>query len=544
MAASIERRSDARRTKLKEEEDNLHHIVVSNICPIDRYYNVAERVLTAFEQRYEQCNAISAGASSEGKEVEFDDQVRVLDDAYIYARRYAMFISHVLPNHSYFKSSVPKYVGMRNDALVKLNAVVEKMEIIADIMDLQEHERELMEEQKLKERLRMEEEFKKKQEEDALQEKLRRLMMFDSTDKERKDDEENLPVIPPPSFAEFVQSHDTQPSAPPMADIPQENGQSSVSALNDSLPKPAVSVPLETSLSKSLSDWGLGGEQKPSTSPELPSKRLKINGEEIFVKDLMSRYNTNFAENRSKYLISVFMFNTFQGKYAAVSPERDSTNGCTVIAGMVAANHLTPPYGSPAIPNSKVESIIDIDAPPILRKVRIKLGLDGNALIIPSDVNDYLVEKNLLHQDQFVGVSGGNILDDKHVEELLLLIENGDANENKSPSQKVKVAATFFFHEHVICLLKTYTSKGELRYELVDSLANRRLLQQTGSPMTAGSRIRCVNKESFKSALMWYATAKFSDANCDFIDRYSWDEGNCEFDPRVFQAFVWKEKTD
>jgi len=304
MAASIERRSDARRTKLKQEEDNLHHIVVSNICPIDRYYNVAERVLTAFEQRYEQCNAISAGASSEGKEVEFDDQVRVLDDAYIYARRYAMFISHVLPNHSYFKSSVPKYVGMRNDALVKLNAVVEKMEIIADIMDLQEHERELMEEQKLKERLRMEEEFKKKQEEDALQEKLRRLMMFDSTDKERKDDEENLPVIPPPSFAEFVQSHDTQPSAPPMADIPQENGQSSVSALNDSLPKPAVSVPLETSLSKSLSDWGLGGEQKPSTSPELPSKKLKINGEEIFVKDLMSRYNTNFAENRSKYLVS------------------------------------------------------------------------------------------------------------------------------------------------------------------------------------------------------------------------------------------------
>ena len=85
------------------------------------------------------------------------------------------------------------------------------------------------------------------------------------------------------------------------------------------------------------------------------------------------------------------MLNTFQGKHSETS-EKDSTNGCTVIAAMIVSTHLSQPTFSP-ISNSTIESVIDIDAPPILRKVRIKLGLKGDALIVPSDVNDFLVEK-------------------------------------------------------------------------------------------------------------------------------------------------------
>ena len=143
------------------------------------------------------------------------------------------------------------------------------------------------------------------------------------------------------------------------------------------------------------------------------------------------------------FQISAFKLSTYQGKYAGEYPERDSTNGCTVIAAMIALNHLALPWNRP-IPNSAIESVIDIDAPPILRKVRAKLGLMGDALIIPSDVNDYLVERNLLKQDQFVGVCGGNILDEKHLDSLLLLLEYGHNGDN-SEKKKAKVAATLSF---------------------------------------------------------------------------------------------------
>ena len=101
--------------------------------------------------------------------------------------------------------------------------------------------------------------------------------------------------------------------------------------------------------------------------------------------------------------ISIYNLGTHQGRLK--EPGKESTNGCTVISALVAQNHLKT---GPAIPNSKIESVIDIDAPPILRKVRVKLGLTGDALIIPSDVNDYFVDNNMLKPPCFsCSVAGG-----------------------------------------------------------------------------------------------------------------------------------------
>jgi hypothetical protein len=54
-------------------------------------------------------------------------------------------------------------------------------------------------------------------------------------------------------------------------------------------------------------------------------------------------------------------------------------------------------------------------------------------------------------------------------------------------------------------------------------------------------RIRCTDEEAFKATLLWYACSKFNSANRKYIDMYKFDEQHSDFDPRVFQAFIWKE---
>jgi len=124
---------------------------------------------------------------------------------------------------------------------------------------------------------------------------------------------------------------------------------------------------------------------------------------------------------------------------------------------------------------------------------------------------------------------------EEHMGELFKLMQCG--LEQKGVSDK-KVAATFFFHEHVICILKSFTLKGELRYELVDSMPRN---MKPGLGPASAVRVRCLDIEGLKVLLSWYACSRFSDSNCDFIDQHGWDENNCDFDPRVFQAFVWSE---
>ena len=65
-------------------------------------------------------------------------------------------------------------------------------------------------------------------------------------------------------------------------------------------------------------------------------------------------------------------------------------------------------------------------------------------------------------------------------------------------------------------------------------------LSDIDEPMNC-ARIRCLDEESLSVALRWYACARFNSENLNYIDAYPWDDHSTDFDPRVFQAFVWTE---
>jgi len=272
----------------------------------------------------------------------------------------------------------------------------------------------------------------------------------------------------------------------------------------------------------SLSEHG----QVTNKIPPLPFSTLKHNA------------RGEYFNLRAKKKIDIFALGTYQGR----SKHKDSTNGCTVISPLVAVNHLI--SKGAGISDMKIEEVIDEIAPSILSRVRNKLGLSGHALIIPSDVHDYLVDEKILKQEMFVGVCGGNLLDSTHVGEFLNLLESGedsqsnDGREEKKDITK-KVAAALFFHEHVVSILKVVLADGTMWYDLVDSMPTK--MNSNGQEQLSATRTRCKNRQSLESLLYWYACEKFSPADSKYIDANEWDDNMCDFDPRVFQGFVWKE---
>jgi hypothetical protein len=60
-------------------------------------------------------------------------------------------------------------------------------------------------------------------------------------------------------------------------------------------------------------------------------------------------------------------------------------------------------------------------------------------------------------------------------------------------------------------------------------------------PQEPAMRMRCLDAESLRIALQWYACSVFSVEDATYIDTYQWDDNLADFDPRVFQAFVWSE---
>ena len=345
---------------------------------------------------------------------------------------------------------------------------------------------------------------------------------------------------------------------------------------------------------------------------------LKPVGSDVVALQTLSQlYRDDFEDLRKSQMIKVSYLETFQGRV------KGSVNGCTVIAPLLAIHHLcddkelegrnwilnelreprsmrsfmSTGFGN-GIEDELVRVVIDTQAPLLLPQVREKLGLPDGALIIPSDVHDYLIEENFLSQQHFSGVFGGNILDDGHLSQFVDFFAsfgrgNGEGVESR------KVAATFFFHEHVISLLRiTRRIQTSLRYqeipkvttkkekgffkkfrnrknkdvpetsladittiieeenwfEIIDSLPSAAMLnndedreQQTEEecyshlPVTA--RIRCKDKKSLHAALRWYACSKFTPDDQKFIDSYQWDDKNMEFDSRVFQGFVWAQQS-
>mmetsp|Transcript_3830 Transcript_3830/g.4378 ORF Transcript_3830/g.4378 Transcript_3830/m.4378 type:complete len:753 (-) Transcript_3830:12-2270(-) len=379
------------------------------------------------------------------------------------------------------------------------------------------------------------------------------------------------------------------------------------------------------------------------TDNEEGGKNLKkVDSDVVDIQTLSSIYKEDFEDMQKNHKIVVTYIDTYQGRVPG------SSNGCTVIAPLLAIHHLCDEEvlserseilmegkgsngserapqeqwinpaederneekdGKEGIDDETVRAVIDVQAPIVLPKVRAGLGLHKDALIIPSDVHDFLMNINMLKQSQFVDVCTGNILDDIDLSRFIEALSGTCTPKTpKSLNNENNLAATFYFHEHVISIhrvtRRTYTSVRDIKssdskkkslakkssrsrmfnrlrgkskknkqqlpvttlphydtlvdeeswFEIIDSLPCSSMLgnkngflkgiasEDSGSgwlPVTA--RIRCSDMRSLHACLRCYACTKFSSEDQKFINTYQWNHSNVDFDPRVFQAFLWSD---
>lgn len=345
----------------------------------------------------------------------------------------------------------------------------------------------------------------------------------------------------------------------------------------------------------------VGGGNNSNTTPAIAS--------------LTSFYRERYLALCEEGIFHIRFLDTYQGR------NPNSTNGCTVIAPLMCVQYFTSypsdhdaqqvqkheyndasvfPWND-GIPDELINHVIDDQAAAILIEVRNKLNLEQDAFIIPSDVHDHFITDGLLSTSQFVGVCGGNILDDLHVQVLksALLASAYDMGEESVRWKNRRIAATLFFHGHVIALHVVKSgggggNNGHFSIELIDSLpdpetwlkrTNHRLMSMSSNsssncndiervsliqwrseevddvwerPMEYNGcgadydelprnaiRVRCTDVEQFDTLIRHYACSKFTMEEQHYIDKTVWEDnsGYCEesFDPRVFQAFIWAE---
>ena len=339
-----------------------------------------------------------------------------------------------------------------------------------------------------------------------------------------------------------------------------------------------------------------------------PGAKRKHASNSVSIDVLKSCYREDFDALLADGRVSIATVPTYQGRVP------DSTNGCTVIAPLVCIHHFHNKeeergagpkkngdfQPDPGLPDQVIVDVIDKETPNILPAIRRNLGLVQDAFLIPVDAHESLMEQQYMCPEQFLTVCGGNILEEKHLDPLI---------EQLSSIGPKKVAATFFFHEHVITILQLKRSPKKVWFDIIDSLPHRETLRRdatstsgfgservlSSSGMSTSSnlgfpsdekvaeqslpdmsssgflsdeemadcegteeqrqrflvdsipyphnavRIRCLDAESLKATLRWYACSVFSQENASYIDTYLWDENLTDFDPRVFQAFVWTE---
>ena len=267
------------------------------------------------------------------------------------------------------------------------------------------------------------------------------------------------------------------------------------------------------------------------------------------------------------------------------------------------------------IKDATIRAVIDAQTPLVLPIIRDKLGLKGNALIIPSDVNDYFIENEFLKPNQFHGVFGGNIMDSDHLRNFLISFLNTKKDNKQEKrlgkSQSTinnslrKIGATLYFHEHVIVIYRLtqridsaknmpqykrkrfFSRKNRVNssgismnqgkdldielentsdaqstveekniFDVIDSLPSTNMLSVIHSSMVSDDnskpcvyregiqqtvKIRCTSIKSLETTLKHLACSKFTEEDQIYINNYRWNDSNVDFDPRVFQAFVWSE---
>ncbi|CAJ1960175.1 unnamed protein product [Cylindrotheca closterium] len=277
----------------------------------------------------------------------------------------------------------------------------------------------------------------------------------------------------------------------------------------------------------------------------------------------------DFEQLYKKGRVRITQMSTYQGKNPL------STNGCAVIAPLMCIHHFVNESSIPdhGLPDRVVEEVLDDETPNLLPMIRRKLGLVDSAFLIPSDAHEALMQEDLLSEKQFRNVLGGNILDESH---LIPLVEE------LSKIGEKKIGATFFFHEHVVSILQLRQDERTVWFDLIDTLPHEETLLRGPSKwassrnhgddskisnddsyrilsdfsdvdLAAGvvvddvpdqepaARIRCLDAEALRIALQWYACSVFSMEDATYIDTYQWDDNLADFDPRVFQAFIWSQ---
>lgn len=575
------RPSAKRREELRKDEGGTY--ILNNLVPLERYYAIADTLLMTFEEANDKSD---------------------LDNAYLMGKRFYRFCAEVLPSHDYYGSSRSDLKKMQRKNLTDLAEIADKLELIVELMDLQEIERvenETRLKLEKKEQEKRQKLAKAKSERNMILQRHNNFNTHQSSSKSSRDlgttasmsIEEKLSLLSrvpkdankastttnrttvsqSTNDVQHINLHNSSLAPSSSLDLVQHKPMPpALNPMFHGAPHPHTTaitsdVPIVTPpLYDTVTD-----ETRPLINPPNyhqivqphntnafrrtpfndPGKNAPPSPEDnlIPMKELTAIYRQEFDALKAEKQVEVYALGTFQGRIT--SPGRDSTNGCAVISPLVAITYLNSP--SPGMTDSTIESVIDETSPPILSKVRSKLGLPSSALIIPSDVHDYLVDIKVLTQDMFVGVCGGNLLDPKHVEVLLKMLKtgteaaiatsasegNGDEKKDHDNSHR-KIAAALFFHEHVVSILKLTHANGNVWYDLIDSLPASLPRKNARDGNTPGAtRTRCKDIRSLESTLRWYACSKFTEDNRGYIDHNLWDDVLCDFDPRVFQAFVW-----
>eukprot|EP00934_Nitzschia_sp_Nitz4_P006824 Nitzschia sp. Nitz4//scaffold40_size135432//68543//70201//NITZ4_003246-RA/size135432-processed-gene-0.67-mRNA-1//-1//CDS//3329551225//6814//frame0 len=536
--------SAARRQRLRDLDANNSSVPeVSSFFALEKYYAASDKVYETFEKFFE---------------------AKRLDEAYVYGLRYCNFCVQGIVKHPYYNSQ--QNAARKSQKLRRVDEVLNKLDVVAGLMDEEETKRELQRQAYLK---KQEEERIRKQQAELdrriEQQKQSYASFMASTSKGsgqsvqesalaklQRLNQPAVPVPPPPPAPQKKVSFNLEEDRPQPA---EPDGHSFSTAPGSGLPPPMLPPGLRDEDDNTKSDnaslpsappsyqqifseqssyFGPGTLPQPSDpaapTPDLPSydaimkQQHKPTSQKpkrpvsLPPRQLIAQSSQKYNEYLQRRLIQISPLSTYQGRIAG------STNGCTVISATIVSKHLESQAG---IRNAEIENVIDRDCVPLLRAIRSKLGLGGAALIIPSDVHDHMVDHKLLYQHKFVGAAGGNILDPTHLGELFTMLQG-----EQGKTSHLKAGATLFFREHVISIVKYPTSPTEAIYDLVDSL-----------PTCKGraSRTRCNSLKALKVLLSWYTSHKLSDRNITYIERNKWDDAMADFDPRVFQTFVWAD---
>lgn len=464
-----------------------------------------------------------------------------------------MFSTVSLPSHHYYTS--PNYARERIKNQKDAAWVTRGIERIVEVMDKEEIQKELQKKKDEEERMRMQEEADRQKQIEWQQKMKKRLHAVDSFDLDSADKASDMDVKLAKLNALFPKysetNSDTCNNLEDVRNNIEQNGTYELPppiAPPDAMNDEDLALFYSTDATQQLKSNGLTPmfEDPPSYS-DLFLDTLKTPSDEtrfsagpaptIPVREQRTKSINQFDSLLASKQIEIIKLGTYQGRLSH-TPRYDSTNGCTVISPLIVATHINPHHYTTTnkqykhgISNTEINDIIDKRSPHILQTVRSNLGLNSHALIIPSDVHDYLVDERILPQEKFVGVCGGNILDYRHWSGVLDMMVNGRGDEKAAVQ---KTGAALFFRDHVISLLKIPLGNGACYFDLIDSLPS----SQAGG---MGIRIRCKDQSAFESVFQYYATSKFTEAQCDFIDANEWNDGMCDFDPRVFQGFVWSE---